>query len=56
MIYTAEELNQIIHFLNKCTIFGNESIVHAQLIIKTQKLIQGAQEPQDAPKPLTKVK
>ena len=42
-MFTEQELQQLAYFLNKSTLTGAESLAHAQLLIKVQKLIEEAQ-------------
>ena len=42
-MFTEQELQQLVYFLNKCTLTGNESLAHAQLLIKAQQFIQKEQ-------------
>jgi len=39
-MFTEQELRQLAYFLNKCTLSGNESLAHAQLLIKIQAFVQ----------------
>jgi hypothetical protein len=39
-MFTEQELQQLIYFLNKATLIGTESLAHAQLLIKIQNLAQ----------------
>jgi hypothetical protein len=39
-MFNEQELQQLAYFLNKCTLTGNESLAHANLLIKIQRLIQ----------------
>ena len=43
-MFNEQELQQLAYFLNKCTLTGNESLAHANLIIKIQNLIQREKE------------
>ena len=47
MELTAQELQQLAFFLNSCTLSGDQSLAHAQLVIKISQAIQAlAQEAQ----------
>ncbi len=39
-MFNEQELQQLAYFLNKCTLAGNESLAHANLLIKIQSLLQ----------------
>jgi hypothetical protein len=43
-MFTEQELQQLAYFLNKCTLAGNESLAHANILIKIQNFIQREQE------------
>lgn len=43
-MFTEQELNQLAYFLNKAQLSGNESLAHANLIIKIQNYIQQERE------------
>jgi hypothetical protein len=38
-MFNEQELQQLSYFLNKCTLTGNESLAHANLLIKIQNLL-----------------
>ncbi len=42
-MFTEQELQQLTYFLNRSTLTGTESLAHAQLLIKIQKLIEQEQ-------------
>lgn len=43
-MFTEQELNQLAYFLNKATLTGNESLAHANLLVKIQNFITREQE------------
>jgi hypothetical protein len=43
-MFTEQELQQLAYFLNKCTLAGNESLAHANILIKIQNFIQREKE------------
>ncbi len=43
-MFTNQELQQLAYFLNKAPLTGNESLAHAQLLIKIQTAIQKNQD------------
>ena len=42
-MFTEQELQQLGYFLGKTTLTGQESLAHAQLLIKIQQLVQQEQ-------------
>ena len=38
-MFTEQELQQLAYFLNKATLAGNESLAHANLLVKIQNFI-----------------
>jgi hypothetical protein len=38
-MFELEELRQLSYFLTKATLSGNESVAHATLLVKIQRLI-----------------
>lgn len=46
MELTLQELQQLAFFLSKCTLTGDQSLAHAQLLIKIQQALQAASEEQ----------
>ena len=43
-MFNEQELQQLTYFLSKATLTGNESLAHARLLVKIQKLIVVEQE------------
>ena len=41
-MFTEQELQQLAFFLSKCTLSGDQSLAHAQLLIKIQTFLQEA--------------
>ena len=39
-MFDVKELNQLLYFLGRANLTGNESVAHAALLIKIQNLIQ----------------
>ncbi|KKK84361.1 hypothetical protein LCGC14_2784110 [marine sediment metagenome] len=48
MELTAQELQQLSFFLTKCTLTGDQSLAHAQLVIKINQALQSIAEQQQA--------
>ena len=38
-MFSTEELQQIVYFLEKCVLNGNESIAHATILVKIRNMI-----------------
>ena len=43
-MFTEQELQHLAYFLNKAALTGNESLAHANLLVKIQSFITKAQE------------
>ena len=43
-MFNEQELQQLTYFLSKATLTGNESLAHAQLLVKIQNIIIQEQE------------
>jgi len=41
-MFELRELQQLMSFMQRCTLQGNESIAHANLLVKLQKLMERA--------------
>ena len=43
-MFTEQELQQLTYFLNNASLNGSESLAHARLQLKIQKLLEQAQQ------------
>ena len=48
MELSAQELQQLSFFLTKCTLTGDQSLAHAQLVIKINQALQAHAQAQEA--------
>jgi len=51
MDFTVQELQQLAFFLTKSTLTGDQSLAHAQLLLKIQQALQKATEEQGQSQP-----
>lgn len=48
MELSAQELQQLAFFLNSCNLTGDQSLAHAQLVIKINQALQALAQEQEA--------